>query len=1525
MMRGIVRSRRALATGAAIALFCAFLPGFAHARTDAHGPVLVAPPSVDPMLDSVAQGLTAWVRLRVAGAGLQTISRDEVRAHSPSDRAEALSPEQMLVVAAKLGTAHVVFPDLRLTSGQVEVRLRLVETGTQRLIAAPRAIAPLGAVGEACEETAVRLLAFVGVASRPGPPPQLDDLAASGRALLYRDSGELFRAWREVERKLSPTAVATREEVVRAALSSNAPGSERARVLAAAGEAGRAWTLIERDVKRSADQARPDHPLLLAAAEIELARGNPREARRYIEKLMQTGSGHAEVQRTYARILTDQNDVAGARRALNRAVELDPTDAETFEQLAALEAGDRKRRAELLLQAGQREALRLNSHRAESLLDRAAQAEPTLAAESWRSRGALRRTLGRPAESLTAFRKAVASGGEDAEAYRGMGDAHSALGDSSSAEKAYRQALVLEPDDADSLNGLGAVHLERNEPEKAIPLLRRSVKIEPADAIKRRNLAQALRATGDLDGALRILEKTSAGGRSHSTKNLRLAAEIHTQLGQHAEARDTLVKATRLDPFDPEIQDRLADAYEATGDAKSAARAREFTALLRGDAPKVDSLVAEEVLKEAGGASGGPSLDEIVLSFASEVKGASNRRVIQLGIRDATTWRGRLYTWLHPRAPDMEGIARALDAALARSFMLAATPEIDNPVLAEHIDRLYAFDERASLDADAAATLNQAFSTDALFVARLDRAPESEEEAPASADCGDPERFELEVRMLNGQHPDVVTILANQHCIAAGFRNHSVWNERALAIYGAVCLFLLFPLLRGWGRVDVTIKLPPKTKGFFAIRVAKNEDELPTDRMKKKSDTGRLKRSLRSLSRYERHMVGRQTLFRWIPARKRSYHVTVKGPLMDATGEEIIGHFLETQKIRVSRGKTVKLEYDFRPKECGVEIRVQRDGVPIKGAQIALRGVTSSLRYVRDGSTVVPLGAGTHHLLVGAGDRVAEYVVIIESLGRSISVLAELADENALIFKDCAAAVEPFLNGDFRTAADALEASGLAHEAHLVRASLHQQLGSTDQAAVELEAAGQFEEAAEMRATGEDMEGSAKLFEKAGDYARAGDAYRAAGDIAEAARCYEAAYDYDNALECYREAGDDHKALEIMEKTGEFFEAGRLASGLGDPDRALVNLQQVEQRNANYGDACKMIADVLEARGDFDIAADKVEEALRCAGSKATAALHERHAELLAKAGRAQQAIDAYQTVRRIEPQRRDVSERIAELEREKGSGNAADGAAESRYEILGELGRGAMGVVFKARDKNLGRVVALKRLPDNLRDHPAAVSLFRREAQAAAALNHRNIVTLFDAGEENGTYFITMELLEGMPLNQILKKRGRLSVSDTARLAIQIAAGLQYAHEQRIVHRDIKTGNLFFTKDRTVKIMDFGLAKTIEEVRKSSTMIGGTPYYMAPEQAVGDELDHRADLYAFGVTLYQLVTGTVPFREGDLIYHHRHTPPPDPRTHLAEIPAAMAEIILQLLAKAPDDRPRDAAEVGKCLQAILRETSGPK
>jgi len=260
---------------------------------------------------------------------------------------------------------------------------------------------------------------------------------------------------------------------------------------------------------------------------------------------------------------------------------------------------------------------------------------------------------------------------------------------------------------------------------------------------------------------------------------------------------------------------------------------------------------------------------------------------------------------------------------------------------------------------------------------------------------------------------------------------------------------------------------------------------------------------------------------------------------------------------------------------------------------------------------------------------------------------------------------------------------------------------------------------------------------------------------------------------------------------------------------------------------------------------------------------------------------------------------------------------AESRYEILEQIGRGGMGVVFRARDRRLGREVALKRLPDNLRDHPTAVQLFLREARAAASLNHPNIVTVHDADQENDTFFITMELLEGDPLHVILRRAGRLSPRDCARLGVQICTGLEYAHERRIVHRDIKTSNLFFTRGKVVKIMDFGLAKMLEEVRRSATVIGGTPYYMAPEQAAGENVDARADLYALGATFFELITGGVPFREGDVVYHHRHSPAPDPRSRAEGIPDGFAELILHLLAKDPAQRCASAREVAARLAAF--------
>jgi serine/threonine-protein kinase len=349
-----------------------------------------------------------------------------------------------------------------------------------------------------------------------------------------------------------------------------------------------------------------------------------------------------------------------------------------------------------------------------------------------------------------------------------------------------------------------------------------------------------------------------------------------------------------------------------------------------------------------------------------------------------------------------------------------------------------------------------------------------------------------------------------------------------------------------------------------------------------------------------------------------------------------------------------------------------------------------------------------------------------------------------------------------------------------------------------------------------------------------------------------------------------------------------------------------------------MLGEIFMQREQFDLAAQAFQQARDAVGGTPPLDLVARIAEALEGAGRFEEALQGYEALRRRDLDYPNVAARIEELRKRIGRAEQVETSSkQGRYEILGELGRGGMGVVLKARDRRLGRIVALKRLPENLRNHETAVRLFLREARAAAALNHPNIVTVFDADEENGNYFITMELLEGFPLNAILRKRGRLSAKDVARLGVQVAAGLQYAHERRIVHRDIKTANLFFTRDRVVKIMDFGLAKMMEEVRRSSTVIGGTPYYMAPEQAVGDPVDHRADLYSFGVTLFELLTGSVPFASGDVTHHHRHTAPPDPREKAPGIPDPLAALVLALLRKRPDDRPATTAEVGRLLQEL--------
>jgi tRNA A-37 threonylcarbamoyl transferase component Bud32 len=257
------------------------------------------------------------------------------------------------------------------------------------------------------------------------------------------------------------------------------------------------------------------------------------------------------------------------------------------------------------------------------------------------------------------------------------------------------------------------------------------------------------------------------------------------------------------------------------------------------------------------------------------------------------------------------------------------------------------------------------------------------------------------------------------------------------------------------------------------------------------------------------------------------------------------------------------------------------------------------------------------------------------------------------------------------------------------------------------------------------------------------------------------------------------------------------------------------------------------------------------------------------------------------------------------------------RYRIKAELGRGAMGVVHRAWDEKLEREVAIKEMADDLRTNPEAMRLFEQEAKALAQLNHTNIVAMYDQiTDETGVYMI-MEFVDGKPLADIAHERGALPWREAVGIVDQVCTGLAYAHARKVIHRDIKPANCFVASDRTVKLGDFGLARVMREVTIRRTEIRGTPLYMAPEQITGTNVDHRADLYAVGCMLFELLTGRPPFVDGDILYAQMHLPPPHASNLASDIPAGLDDLLAALLAKQADDRPGSANEVRTALKQL--------
>ena len=252
------------------------------------------------------------------------------------------------------------------------------------------------------------------------------------------------------------------------------------------------------------------------------------------------------------------------------------------------------------------------------------------------------------------------------------------------------------------------------------------------------------------------------------------------------------------------------------------------------------------------------------------------------------------------------------------------------------------------------------------------------------------------------------------------------------------------------------------------------------------------------------------------------------------------------------------------------------------------------------------------------------------------------------------------------------------------------------------------------------------------------------------------------------------------------------------------------------------------------------------------------------------------------------------------------------RYEILEKIGTGGMSDVYKAKCHKLNRYVAIKVLKQEFSENTNFVSKFRVEAQAAAGLMHPNIVNVYDVGEEDGIYYIVMELVEGITLKNYIEKKARLSVKEALSIAIQVSMGIEAAHNNHIIHRDIKPQNIMITKEGKVKIADFGIAKAATSNTITSNVMGSV-HYTSPEQARGGFSDERSDIYSLGCTMFEMLTGRVPF-DGEttvaIAIKHIQEDMPSPREYVSEIPVCVEQIIFKCTQKSPDRRYQSMGEL---------------